>query len=117
MAKNVKNDADFTETFAVHASLRLALKQNLFSKDAKLKKSADHLVHELEGDRTIYGRQLKMLQLMQRGASVDSMGHKLRCSRRTIFRYLNHLEEAGVQVTLDGSKYTVSGQLLKNLAK
>ncbi|MFQ5492089.1 MAG: HTH domain-containing protein [Phycisphaerae bacterium] len=117
MAKNVKNRADFTETFTVHASLRLARKQKLFAKDAKLQKTADRLIHELEGDRTIYGRQLRMVQLMQRGASVDSMGRKLRCSRRTVFRYLNHLEEAGVQITLDGSKYTVSGRLLKNLPK
>ena len=115
MPKNVKNIANFTETFCVHASLRLALRKNLFSKDAKLQKTADRLVRELEGDRTIYGRQLKMVQLMQRGARVDSMERKLGCSRRTVFRHLNHLEEAGIQVTLDGSKYTVSGGLLKNL--
>jgi biotin operon repressor len=117
MADNMKNRSDFTATFATHAALRLAIKQRLFVKDARLRKTADRLVADLESDRTIYGRQLKMLSLMQTGATIDAMRRKLRCSRRTIFRYLNHLEDAGVDISLQGQKYRVSGALLKTLPK
>jgi len=117
MATNMKNRSDFTATFAVHAALRLALKQKLFAKDARLRKTAARLVADLESDRTIYGRQLRMLSLMQAGASIDRMRRKLRCSRRTVFRYLNHLEAAGVKITLEGQEYRVSSKLLKTLPK
>ena len=117
MPTNMKRRADFTATFVVHAALRLAMKQRLFAKDARLRKTADRLLADLEGDRTIYGRQLKMLTLMQSGATVDTMQRKLRCSRRTIFRYLNHLEAAGVGISLEGQAYHVSGGLLEALPK
>ncbi|MFB3043963.1 MAG: helix-turn-helix domain-containing protein [Acidimicrobiia bacterium] len=34
-----------------------------------------------------------MIRLMEKGASIEALGRKLRCSRRTVFRYLNHLED------------------------
>lgn len=117
MAKNMKNRSDFTATFAVHAALRLAMKQRLFAKDARLGKTAERLVADLESDRTIYGRQLKMLTLMESGATADAMRRKLRCSRRTVFRYLNHLEEAGVDISLEEQKYRVSTRLLDTLPR
>jgi len=117
MPTNMKNRSDFTETLAVHAALRLAVKQKLFAKDERVRKSADKLLSALESERTTYGRQLKMLSLMQNGASIETMRRKLRCSRRTIFRYLNHLEAAGVEITLQGQKYSVSGTLVKSLLK
>ncbi len=117
MPTNMKTHADFTATFAVHAALRLAAKQKLFAKDARLRKTAEKLLADLESDRTIYGRQLKMLTLMRSGTTVDAMRRKLRCSRRTVFRYLNHLEVAGLGITLEGRTYHVSGTLLDALPK
>ena len=117
MAKNMKTRSDFTATFAVHAALRLAMKHKLFAKDARLRKTAERLMADLESDRTIYGRQLRMVKLMQPGATVETMRRKLRCSRRTVFHYLNNLEAAGVDITLDGQAYRVSGNLLKMLPK
>ena len=116
MAANVKNRSDFTETLVVHAALRLAAKQRIFAKDARLHKAAQRMMGELEGDRTIYGRQLRMLELMRRGVDIDTLRRKLRCSRRTIFRYLNHLEAAGVDIQLEGQQYRVSGKLLQALS-
>ena len=43
------------------------------------------------------------------------MQRRMRCSRRSVFGYLNHLEKAGVEVALDGNRYKVAGKLLKSL--
>jgi response regulator of citrate/malate metabolism len=115
MAANLRNKSDFTETFAVHAALRHAMKGRLFKSDAKAQSAAQRLVKALESERSIYGRQIKMIQLMQKGATIEQMGKQLRCSRRTLFRYLNHLESAGIDITLDGRKYSVARNLLKLL--
>ncbi len=112
---NLRNGSDFIESFAVHASLKLALKRRIFISNPRAKRTAERLVASLEGRRSTYGRQLKMLQLMQKGASVQAMGKGLRCSRRTVFRYLNHLENAGVEITLSGEIYRVDPRLLATL--
>ena len=117
MPTNVRDRSDFTETLAIHAALQAALKQKLFAGDDRVRRSAERLVTALESERTIYGRQLKMLGLMQTGATIDAMRRRLRCSRRTIFRYLNHLEAAGIDVSLEERHYHVTGRLMKNLLK
>ncbi len=116
MATNMGFGSDFSATFAIHAALCLAVKQKLFAKDARLRKTAEKLIADLESDRTTFGRQLRMVQLMEAGATVDEMRRKLRCSRRTVFRYLNHLEAAGVGVTLDGQSYHVSSAFHTSVA-
>lgn len=113
MAANLRNKSDFTETFAVHAALRQALKSKHFKNDPKVHGAAQKLVKSLESERSIYGRQLKMIQLMQTGSTIEKMGKQLRCSRRTVFRYLNHLEAAGIDITLEGRQYKVARNLLK----
>jgi biotin operon repressor len=117
MAANVRDRSDFTETLAIHAALRAGLKKRLYASDRRVRKTAEKLVDALESEKTIYGRQLKMLTLMQKGATIDAMRRRLRCSRRTIFRYLNHLESAGVDISLEGQRYRVSGKLFKSLLK
>lgn len=113
MAANIRNRADFTETYAVHAALKHALARKLFSGDTHAQKVAAALVKSLESDRSIYGRQLKMVSLMTKGATIQQMVKQLRCSRRTLFRYLNHLESAGIEVTLEGHKYLVPKGMLR----
>ena len=117
MAANARNRSDFAETFAVHAALKHALARKLYSGDSGTHKAAAALVRSLESDRSIYGRQLRMIGLMAKGASIQQMVKSLRCSRRTVFRYLNHLEAAGIQVTLEGGRYTVPRSSLKLLGK
>jgi biotin operon repressor len=115
MAANIRNRSDFTETFAVHAALKNALKSGVYRSDAKLRTAGQRLVKSLESEQSIYGRQIRMIQLMQKGASIEKMGKQLRCSRRTLFRYLNHLEMAGIDITLEGHEYKVSPDLLRVL--
>lgn len=105
--------SDFKETYAVHAALRYSLKKKLFASDASARRSAEKLLRYLEGDRSMYGRQCKMLRLMARGATIAQLRKGLNCSRRTIFRYLVDLEKADIDITLEGGVYTVDRALLR----
>lgn len=107
MASQVSSSSDFTETLAIHASLKAALKSKKFDDNPQLKKAAQKLCKEMDGENSIYGRQLKMLKLMQSGATVSELGRKLKTSRRTLFRYLNYLEEAGINIELRDNSYYV----------
>ena len=113
MAVQIGARSEFTETLAIHVALKMALKAKRYEKSAETKKAALKLCKELESERSIYGRQLKMISLMEKGATINEIGRKLKCSRRTAFRYLNHLEDAGVSVKLDGNKYCAD----KNVAR
>jgi Helix-turn-helix domain of resolvase len=113
MAKQTLQRADFKETYAVHAALRSGLKGKLFSKDLAAQKAAKRLLGYLESDKSIYGRQCKMIKLMQKGATIAQLRKGLKCSRRTVFRYFHDLDDAGIEVALDGTVYSVSKGLLK----
>ncbi len=115
MASQLSTRSDFTETFAIHIALRAGLKSKQYQKNAAVRRAAERLTAELEGERSIYGRQLKMVGLMEKGASLAEMGRKLRCSRRTVFRYLNHLEDAGIPINLEGSRYLVDKSVARML--
>ena len=107
MAGQLGARSEFTETFAMHVALKTALKAKRYDKNLEAKKAAQRLCKELESERSIYGRQLRMINLMAKGASIGELGRKLKCSRRTAFRYLNHLEDAGVSIVLQRGKYCV----------
>jgi biotin operon repressor len=96
-------------------ALKAALRAKQYAKHDAVRKAAQQLCSELEGERSIYGRQLKMIGLMEKGATLAEIGRKLRCSRRTVFRYLNHLEDAGIAIKLDGSKYYVDKAVVRML--
>ncbi|MGB0715177.1 MAG: HTH domain-containing protein [Phycisphaerae bacterium] len=113
MASQVSSSSDFTETLAIHAALKSAIKGKKFDTNPQLKKAAQKLCKELDGEDSIYGRQLKMLQLMQGGATVADLGKKLKTSRRTLFRYLNYLEEAGIDIELRDNRYYVAKAVQK----
>ncbi len=115
MATQLSARSDFTETMAIHLALKAALKSKLYAGNAAVRKAAVSLCNRLESDRSIYGRQLKMLQMMEKGASLAEIGRKLRCSRRTVFRYLNALEEAGIPITLEGTVYRVDQNVSRML--
>ncbi len=112
MASQFGARSGFTETLAIHVALKAALKSRCYEKNVAAKKAAQKLCKDLESERSIYGRQLKMINLMEKGVSIGELGRKLRCSRRTAFRYLNHLEDADVAINLQDGKYCVD----KNVA-
>lgn len=108
MGSNVIGKSEFTQTVAVHSALAFALEKQWFKKSPAFQRAAEALIRELEAEQSSYGRQLRMLQLLQDGASLADLCRQLKASRRTIFRYLNALEEARVQIRLEGTRYFVS---------
>ncbi len=115
MASQLSAKSDFTETFAIHVGLRAALRARQYDNNPAVKKAALALCKELESERSIYGRQLKMVKLMAKGVTIGQLGRSLRCSRRTAFRYLNYFEDAGVSISLDKGKYTVDKGVVRML--
>ena len=115
MSTQLSARSGFTETFAIHVALKAALKSRQYEKNAAVKRAAIRLCKELEGEKSIYGRQLKMISMMEKGASIAELGRKLCCSRRTAFRYLNYLEAAGIPVTLEGGKYRIDKSVARML--
>ncbi len=113
MASQLSAQSDFVQTFAVHLAIKAALKSKQFRNHASVRQAAEKLCRTLEGEKSIYGRQLRMIQMMEKGATLPDMGKKLHCSRRTIFRYLNHLDDAGVSIRLQGTKYHVDKAVAK----
>ncbi len=115
MASQLSARSDFTETLAIHVALKTALKTNRYQKNPAVRRAAAKLIAELESERSIYGRQLKMVGQMEQGATLPDLGRKLRTSRRTIFRYLNHLEDAGITIKLQDNKYYVDKSVTRML--
>ena len=113
MSVQALRESDFKETYAVHAALRAGRKSKLFAKDAAARKAADKLLKHLESDRSIYGRQCKMLRLMENGATISQLRKGLGSSRRTVFRYFLYLEEAAIDIKLEGSSYKVAKGTMK----
>ena len=117
MATQLGSRSDFVETFAIHVALKHALKTRQFRQNASVQKAAEKLRKDLESPRSIYGKQLQMIELMAKGATIAGIGRKLKCSRRTAFRYLNHLEDAGISITLEDGKYYVDKDVVKMMRR
>lgn len=113
MATQLGSRSGFAETFAIHAALKKALKASHFDRNESVQKAAEKVRRDLEAPRSIYGKQLQMLDLMANGATIAGLGQKLKCSRRTAFRYLNYLEEAGISIRLEDGKYFVDKDVIK----
>ena len=111
MAGQLSGSSDFAETLAIHVALKAAIKTGKYAKNPALKRAALNLRESLESDKSIFGKQLKMLKLMETGASVPELGRRLRTSRRTLFRYLNYLEDAGIEIELTDGRYRVGRSL------
>lgn len=113
MAGQLTARSDFAETLAIYLGIKSALKSNRYGKQAAVRAAAEQLLKDLSSEKSVFGMQLKMIALLEKGTTIDDLGKRIRCSRRTVFRYLNSLEEAGVGITLDQGTYQVD----KNVAK
>lgn len=95
----------YEETQAIVAALEFALKKGGFGQDSSRKRTAVRMLKDMRSASTMSGRQQQVVQALTRGATVSQMMKAIGASRRTIFRYLNHFEEAGLEIELTGSKY------------
>ncbi|GMU38296.1 MAG: HTH domain-containing protein [Phycisphaerae bacterium] len=107
MPANGRPNSDILKTKAIQSALQFALEKRLFSKNPELRKAAESWLKDADNDRSVFGRQMRMIQVLRKGATLEEMVRRLKSSRRTVFRYLNELERAGYTVKLEDSVYRV----------
>lgn len=92
------------ETQAVIRALEFALGRDGFA-TARQKKTAAALIKSMRSTESVSGRHDQLLSLLKKGATIRQMIKASGTSRRTVFRYLNHFEEAGMDIVLVDGKY------------
>ncbi|MBI4717250.1 MAG: helix-turn-helix domain-containing protein [Planctomycetes bacterium] len=117
MAGDLSARSRFDEVFAIHLALKSAIQTRLLDRHAKARAAAEAMRRHLESERSVYGKQLKMIALMEKGASLADLSRRLRCSRRTVFRYLNNLQEGGVTLNLENGTYRVDREVVRLLRR
>lgn len=100
----VKNTS-FLQTQTILRALEFALEKGGFGRNAKQKRTASVLIKAMKGRKSVSGRQQQLMALLEKGTSIDQMIRATGSSRRTIFRYLNNFEEAGIDIVLTNGKY------------
>jgi len=99
--------ATFLETETILRALEFASAKGAFGDNAKLKKTAATLIQGMKSKKSLGGRQQQLRTLLKKGATIDEMIKAIGSSRRTIFRYLNSFEDAGIDIVLEGGRYTL----------
>lgn len=97
-------NSNFLQTQTMLRALEFTLARGGFT-DARQKKTATALIRELKGTDSLGGRQQLLISLLKKGATVETMVKASASSRRTVFRYLNDFEEAGMEIELDKGVY------------
>ncbi len=97
--------ASFLQTQTILRALEYALSKGGFGSNSTQKKTAASLIKEMKGGRTASGRQQLLIGILGKGATVEEMMKAAGASRRTVFRYLNGFEDAGIDISLSGGKY------------
>ncbi len=95
----------FLETQTVLTALDFALENGGFGSNTSQKRTAQRLLKKMRSNSSVSGRHQQIMQMLKKGASIDQMIKATNSSRRTIFRYLNHFEEAGLNIELLDGKY------------
>ncbi len=95
----------FLQTQTIVRALEFALAKGGFGRNAKQKKSAATLIKNMKSNKSVSGRHHQLVTMLKRGATLEQMMKAASASRRTIFRYLNHFEEADIDIVIDNGKY------------
>jgi hypothetical protein len=102
---NVVQNNSYLQTQTILRGLEFALAKGAFDGNAGQKRTAVAVIKEMKGNRSVGGRHQSLTSILKKGATVEGMMKATASSRRTIFRYLNSLEEAGVDIQLEGGRY------------
>lgn len=95
----------FLQTQTILRALEFSLTKGAFGDNANQKKTALTLIKEMKGAKSVSGRHQLLTGILKKGSSLEEMMKVTGSSRRTVFRYLNSFEEAGVEIELTGGKY------------
>ena len=98
----------FLQTQTILRALEFTLAKKGFGKNNKQKKAATALIKTMKSTKTVSGRHVQLTNMLKRGATIEQMMKATGSSRRTMFRYLNHFEEAGIDIIIEGGKYKLS---------
>jgi len=98
-------NTSFLETQTILRALEFAVSKGGFGTDAIQKKTANAIIKGMKSNKSVAGRHQQLATLLKKGASIEQMMKAVGASRRSIFRYLNHFEEAGRDVVIVDGKY------------
>ena len=99
-------NTSFLESQTVLKALEFALSKGGFE-SPNHKRTAAALVKTMRSNQSVSGRHQQLTALLKKGATIEEMMKATGSSRRTVFRYLNHLEEAGIDISINKGKYTL----------
>lgn len=100
-------NTSFLETQTILRALEFSLAKGGFGTNARQKRTASGLVKTMKSNKSVAGRHQQLVAVLKKGASIEQMMKAVGASRRTIFRYLNHFEEAGHDIVISGGRYTL----------
>ena len=95
----------FLQTQTILQALEFTLAKGGFGNNARQKRTAAGLLKDMKSTKSVSGRHQQLKTMLKKGATLDQMIKATGSSRRTIFRYLNHFEDAGMGIVLAGGKY------------
>ena len=95
----------FLQTQTILKALEFALTKGGFGANIRQKKAAQTLMKDMKSTKSASGRHQQLVTMLKKGATLTQMMKATGSSRRTIFRYLNHFEDAGIDILLANGKY------------
>ena len=98
-------NSSYLQTQTILRGLEFALAKGAFADNQGLMRTAAALIKEMKGNKSLGGRHQLLRSILKKGATVEEMVKATESSRRTIFRYLNNFEEAGINIQLEAGKY------------
>ncbi len=97
----------YGETQTILHALEFALAKGGFRNGDGRRKTAQSLVRKMKSATSVSGRHRQLSGILRKGATIEQMIKATGTSRRTIFRYLNHFEQAGITLELESGKYRI----------
>lgn len=101
-------NTSYVQTQTIIRALEFTLVKNGFEKNTQHKTTAQSLLKSMNSNKSVSGRHQQIATLLKKGSSVSQMMKSVGASRRTIFRYLNHFEDAGFSINIDNGKYQIA---------
>ena len=98
-------NTSYIQAQTITTALKFALKKGGFGDNAQQKRTAHELLKALSDNGSLPGRHHQLRKMLEKGAGIEEMIKATDTSRRTIFRYLNHFEDAGIKIVIVDGKY------------
>jgi hypothetical protein len=97
------------ELLGLACRLEEAIRKGTLKRDAGLENVAKRFLKKLNSSGRLIGRRMKIIKLIARGGRGPSeLMKEVPVRRRTFYRDLNAIEEAGFTLTLEDGVYHIS---------